>query len=302
MKCLCCGKDVYVGDWHKSCIKKMFGQDVIPNIEINLDDESSKQLLNGKGVTGVQPKFSKTISVISAKKTVKYSYEFILKPNTNEYPNIAECEALVMSMARCSKIETPLFGLIKDKRGEYVYIVKRFDRINGEKIHVEDFCQLLGTPTEYKYIGSYEKCARNIIDKYSTQPGLDKSYFFERILFSYITLNSDMHLKNFSLIEEENRNRMSPQYDLLPVQLIYPDSEDTALTLNGKKKNLRRKDFIIFGESIGLVKCEKMIDKYIGMVDTYVSLIEESSLDDKTKLKFINAMKDRINKLKKNNA
>lgn len=66
-----------------------------------------------------------------------------------------------------------------------------------------------------------------------------------RIIFSYLTLNSDMHLKNFSLIEQDEI-KLSPQYDLLPVQLFVDDNEDLALTLNDKKKNLERRDYNIW--------------------------------------------------------
>ena len=112
---------------------------------------------------------------------------------------------------------------------------------------MEDFCQLSGRLTQDKYRGSYERCAE-IIRKHSVRFGFDLSEFFFRLVVCFVTGNSDMHLKKFSLVEKTPGQRdfvLSPAYDLLPVNIIMPeDPEETALTLNGKKSNLRRKDFL----------------------------------------------------------
>lgn len=93
----------------------------------------------------------------------------------------------------------------------------------------------------------YEKCGK-IVKQYSYQTGLDLSELFLRVVFSYIIGNSDMHLKNFSLIESAPGSRrfsLSAAYDMLPVNIVLPeDSEELALTLNGKKE--------IFAEEISL--------------------------------------------------
>ena len=178
------------------------------------------------------------------------------------------------------------FGLIKDNNDNFVYITKRFDRFNGHKIHVEDFCQLLGFPTENKYQGSYEQCVKKVINKFSNYKQLDIVEFYMRIIFSYLTLNSDMHLKNFSLIEQDEI-KLSPQYDLLPVQRFVDDNEDLALTLNGKKKNLKRIDFIIFGNTIGVIKPERIIDLLLSYEADFYTIINESILSYDLKKQFI---------------
>jgi serine/threonine-protein kinase HipA len=76
-----------------------------------------------------------------------------------------------------------------------------------------------------------------------------------RILFCFITGNSDMHLKNFSLIEDapgSRQYRLSPAYDLLPVNIVSDDDEETALTLRGKKRRLKRPDFEALASSCGI--------------------------------------------------
>lgn len=118
-----------------------------------------------------------------------------------------------------------------------------------------------------------------------------------RIIFSYLTLNSDMHLKKFSLIEQEEI-KLSPQYDLLPVQLFVDDNKDLALTLNGKKKNLKRSDFIIFGNTIGVIKPERIIDLLLSYEKYFYTIIKESILSSDLKNHLIRQMSDRFIRLR----
>lgn len=303
MKCLCCNKELAKDEvlWHKSCIKHFFGSDTIPVISSQIDSDVETNISQGKSVTGVQPKLSYTkVNQIGNKKTTTFfQNDYIIKPNTKEFREIAEAEYVVMTLARMVKIRVADFGLIKDDKDNYVYIVKRFDRDNGHKIHVEDFCQLLELPTENKYQGSYEQCAKKVIMKYSNLIQFDLVEFYIRIIFSYLTLNSDMHLKNFSLIEANNIT-LSPQYDLLPVQLLVNDNEDLALTLHGKKKNLGRNDFITFGKNINILKPERIIDNLLGYENFFYKTIQESILSPDLKEKFIKKMIIRFKRLKAN--
>ena len=122
---------------------------------------------------------------------------------------------------------------------------KGLDRDHDRQYAMEDFCQLSNRVTADKYKGSYENCGR-IIRKYSRNVGLDNTELFYRLLFCFVTGNSDMHLKNFSLIEDKPVTRThllsSPAYDLLPVNIIMPsDKEQMALTVNGKKETYERR-------------------------------------------------------------
>lgn len=321
MKCLCCGKEILnkqemLSKWHDKCIKKFFGLEILPSIEIN--KENLKELVikyTNMGITvpGVQKKLSLfLLNDDNPRLTLKdYPIGYILKPQTEEYELLPEAEYLVMSMAREIHIKTVPFSLIelKSNGNELAYITKRIDRVNVSdkslKLAMEDFCQLENRLTVDKYKGSYERCAA-IIKKYSSSEGLDLSEFFFRIVFSFITGNSDMHLKNFSLIEtgyNTGEYRLSEAYDLLPVNIILTeDKEELALTLNGKKRNLRRNDFIKFGETIGLSRksIEKMIEKIISYKDKFINLCDESYLTDKMKKQFKELLNDRIERLSKN--
>lgn len=308
MRCLCCGKVLKneSDNWHKVCIKKFFGTNILPKIDSCLLNDTIEKLgdsiiENNKSITGVQKKLSLHLSndQLPLRLTLLgYPQGYILKPNSEEFTYIAEAEHLVMTMADFCGILTAQHALIKIK-DNMSYITKRVDRKEKNKIHMEDFCQLSGRLTEYKYSGSYEKCAK-IIEKYSINPVLDKTEFFYRLLFCYITGNSDMHLKNFSLIDSEGGYVLSPAYDLLPVKIIINDLDDLALTLNGKTRNITKKDFLEFAENIGIpsLAANKLIKKIIKLENEFISLINESFLPEDVKYTFINFVTDKINILK----
>lgn len=315
MKCLCCGKIIRENadiqekenSWHNRCIKSFFGTMHMPIIDIS--EEQLEELANdtvNKGLTvpGVQKKLSLHLSGVNdARLTmVNYPTGYILKPQTEEYNSLPEFEDLAMRLAEISGIQTVPHALVKID-GNFAYITKRIDRdIRKDKVlmyAMEDFCQLSNRLTQDKYKGSYEGCGR-IIAKYSSTPGLDMSELFMRVVFSFIIGNSDMHLKNFSLIEIEpaGRNfRLSQAYDMLPVNIILPqDEEQMALTINGKKRNIKKKDFKILAEKCGIQEtaAEKMMKKLCTFREQYMEQCEESYLSDELKEKTKDLIDERI--------
>lgn len=313
MKCLYCGK--HIDDkatphekktcWHSSCAKRFFGTKEVPSIDIT--DEQFLQIADAtvkKGLTvpGVQKKISLHLEedVGNRLTIVDHPTGYILKPQTTEFRFLPEYEDLAMRLAENAGIKTVPHGLIKVK-DNYAYITSRIDRrITKRETRIyamEDFCQLSGRLTQDKYRGSYEGCGR-IIKKYSAFPGLDLSELFIRVVHSFIIGNSDMHLKNFSLIETNPATReytLSRAYDILPVNVIMPeDEEELALTLNGKKRNIRKKDFLLFAKSCNLTEhaAEKILSRLTSLRETYVKQCEESYLPQD----LVKAMKDIINK------
>ena len=149
-----------------------------------------------------------------------------------------------MNLAAIAKIDTVPHTLIRLASGELAYLTKRIDRDGKQKFHLEDMCQLSGRLTEAKYRGSYEQIGKVIL-AHSTNPGFDIITFFEIVVFCFLTGNNDMHFKNFSLFKHPRMGYvLSPAYDLVASELaVEGDDEELALTLNGKKKKLKRKDF-----------------------------------------------------------
>ena len=316
MNCLCCGKPIIetaseqekaVG-WHNRCVKRFFGTKTLPDIDVSeevLEQLAIESTNKGLTVPGVQKKMSLHLDNSGATPRltlVNYPTGYILKPQTKEYPCLPEAEYLVMQMAEKAKIKTVPHALIRIKAQDnaLAYITKRIDRRDGKKLAMEDFCQLDGRLTEDKYKGSYERCAK-IIRKYSSRAGLDITELFIRVVFSFIVGNSDMHLKNFSLIEtDENSGNyiLSDAYDMLPVNTVNPaDTEQTALTMNGKKRNLHRNDFLKFADAcqIDRTVAGKIIDRLKGYKNELIKETEQSYLTDELKESLIALMKERIN-------
>ena len=113
-------------------------------------------------------------------------------------------------------------SLIRMANGELGYITKRIDRTkNGEKVDMEDMCQLTLHPTEYKYKGSHEQIAKAIM-QYCDMPKLELANYMQLLLFCFVTGNNDMHLKNFSIYRPKNIYQLAPAYDLLNIAIANP--------------------------------------------------------------------------------
>ena len=206
-----------------------------------------------------------------------------------------------MRLARHFGISTVPFALIRLADDTLAYISKRIDReeVADRKIGMEDFCQLSRLMTEDKYRSSYERCA-TIIRTYSVQSGLDIIEFYMRIIFSFLSGNSDMHLKNFSLIELERGWTLSPAYDLVNTTLLLPDdTEETALTLHGKNRRLTHEDFLAFGKHIGVpdVVIRRLNTRISDLWPLMRTTIESSHLPGLSKVRFISIVEDRMARL-----
>lgn len=315
MNCFCCGKPLKTENdngWHKACIKRFFGTTHIPEIEIDekaLESLAAQSTSKGLTVPGVQKKLSLHLSTDNHNPRltlVNYPTGYILKPQVREFECLPEAEQLVMTMANATGISTVPHALIKSG-DNLAYITKRIDRIFGKTevkmLAMEDFCQLDLRVTADKYKGSYERCAK-VIGRYSSQIGLDMAELFMRLVFSFVVGNSDMHLKNFSLVETDEASNtfvLSPAYDLLPVNVIMPeDTEEFALALNGKKTHIRKKDFFVFAEECGVSKAsaEKMIAKIVSMKPKYIDMCNGSLLPDHLKERFAELIEQRCKVLK----
>ncbi|HCS20061.1 MAG TPA: toxin HipA [Bacteroidetes bacterium] len=287
-RCLYCYQILLEGetDFHASCSKKMFGTvepPVLPYTEEQMAELAGEIIQSQSTITGVQAKLS--LHLASAERPnlpKKFTIVglwggYILKPPTTHYQQLTEVEDLTMHLAELAGIKVVPHSLIRMASGNLAYITKRIDRYKKEKLHMEDMCQLTERLTEHKYQGSHEQIAKAII-KYSNTPGLDLVNFFEMVLFSFLTGNADMHLKNYSLLYQFERGPvLSPAYDLVATALVNKaDDEDLALTLNGKKKKIKKQDFIFAMNTVKLdnkqqanifKKMEKAIPKWLDFID-----------------------------------
>ena len=287
MTCLYCYKESD-SDFHTSCSKKIFGVASPPTVPFTEEDllGLAEQMIKGKStITGVQPKLSLHIEKPDNEPEklaiVGLWGKYILKPQSPKWEELPQIEDLTMHLAGLSNIRTAEHSLVRLGSGELAYITRRMDRIDGTKRHMEDMCQLLGRLTEDKYKSSHEQIAREI-KRSSVNPGLDLVRFYELTLFSFLTGNADMHLKNFSLIKnDQGLYELAPAYDLVASALVVEgDDEELALTLCGKKKRLRKSDFFSAMTSSGIPDkaAENILNKYAKLPKKWLDFINQSFL------------------------
>lgn len=321
--CLFCGEQLNTESeeelkiqWHSKCIRSFFKTNRMPDIDVStggLEALVVKTVSKGLTVPGVQKKLSLHLSQeggVPRLTMVDYPTGYILKPQSETFRALPEAEHFVMKLAPEFGIKTAPCALVKlqDDTGDtYAYITARVDRIissgKTEMLAMEDFCQLGQRLTLDKYKSSCEKVGK-ILLKYSSNPIIDSSELYMRLLYCYLTGNSDMHLKNFSLIETKAGSRkfvLSPAYDLLPVNVVMPeDTEEVALSLNGKKRNLTRNDFLDYAEGLGInpIASKKIMDKYLSMEEMALGEIEKSFLPDDMKESMAKLMRYRFERLR----
>lgn len=295
--CLFCGKPLTNEslDWHPACIKRMFGSTTLPTLDLDQNKIIDENIGEGKTVPGVQKKFSYSLLKENRRQTFKVlNNEYIIKTESENIEDIVMHEWVGMKLANICGIKTVDCGVL-NKKGQNYFITKRIDRNNGEKLPMEDFCQLSELQTEYKYNGSYEMCYKKVIKRFSDYPTLDKLYFYKIVLFSYIIGNTDMHLKNFSLYEINDKYQLTPAYDLVPVLLVFPQ-EEMALTIHGKNKQITKNDFRAFGMNMDITEdlIDQLNDTIISKKGKMINFINSSPLNEKQKEKFVNLINQRI--------
>ena len=294
-------------DFHPQCAKRFFGSTAVPAFPYKHSEikELAKEVVRSQtAVTGVQAKLSMDIEKVQHETRftiVGLWGRFILKPQTELYPHLPELEDLTMHLAEATHIQVVPHTLVRFADGELCYLTRRVDRTpKGEKIPMEDLCQLSQKLTEHKYRGSHEQIAK-LIMHYSSAPKLDLVRFWEVVLFSWITGNSDMHLKNFSIYSPFSDNyQLAPAYDLLNTLLVMPsDKEELALTLNAKKKKIKLQDFVSAMTNSGLESkvIQNMFQRFRSAEEKWYDWIENSFLPQEMKTGYMTMIKERMNRL-----
>ena len=306
-KCLYCyqplkGDEV---DYHPGCARKIFESAGVPNLPYTRDNikELAKEIVAASTtVPGVQAKLSLDITRGTKGEPQRFTIvglwgKFILKPQTDRFAILPENEDLIMHLAEAAGIKTVPHSLIRFADGELCYITRRIDRTrNGEKIAMEDMCQLTERQTENKYKSSYEQVGK-AIRKYSTNAQLDMVDFLELVYFSWLTGNNDMHLKNFSLYSPAGEPVLTPAYDLLSAVLSNPaDDEELALNLNGKKKRMKDADFKAAYRTCGVpeIVFDRVKKKYLDLLPKFEEEIQCSFLSDELKTAYIELLHKRL--------
>lgn len=279
----------------KKLLQKIFGVSQCPIIDFGLNEISQKaQDMTGKlSISGAQPKLSVKFDKRKNILIPAPGGEYLLKPQTSSFPNLPENEQCCMDIAEKIGINVPAHCLVALKDKSLAYLVKRFDRKNAEKIHQEDFSQIL--EKRDKYSGSVEQVGRKL-QEISAVPGLDVQLFFERVVFYFLIGNGDAHLKNYSIAYlDDGQIRLTPAYDIVCSRLVIQD-HDSALMINGSSDNLGRKDFDAFAEHFK-IPAKVCYDKFIGKIKLMEEMVRLSMLDKNKQEQFIAIIQERYQRM-----
>ena len=287
-----CGNNKYSEKGLRMIAPKLTHLNDLPYTAAELRQEAANRAKK-LSIQGVQPKLSATISVVEQEfKIVDQFGTYIIKPQNDLFPELPQNEDVTMRMAKVFGLDVPFHGMLYAKDGSLSYFIKRFDRYGkGKKLATEDFAQLTGNTRDTKYRFTMEKLVP-VIDEFCSFPAIEKADFFKRILFCYVTGNEDMHLKNFSLITKNGKTTLTPIYDFLNSSIaIKNPEEEIALTLKGKKSNLKATDFIDYYAKERLQLNEKTVITILEQMQKatpkWKVLLEISFLSDEMKEKYL---------------
>ncbi|OUR98976.1 hypothetical protein A9Q84_05460 [Halobacteriovorax marinus] len=295
-RCLFCYEDLLKGEFHEKCSKLFFNSSEPPKIQLTeevLRELSSLNIKDGLTIPGVQKKISLSLNENAKQSRLTLTHlsgNFILKPK-GSIPHIPENEDLILKLARSYGLPTTESTLIYLDNDEFALLIKRFDRTkSGEKIHMEDFCQIFDQVTDRKYTGSYQKVAKTLREYcFNNAPSEQVLKLFELVIFSFIVGNSNLHLKNISVLHTDGPT-LAPTYDLLSFEIFQEDfkerdNEQMALSINGKKNKLMREDFDILAKRLEIK--EKVRDyvykKFSSQLDSWDKIISKSFLSNRKK-------------------
>ncbi|MDC7234686.1 MAG: HipA domain-containing protein [Spirochaetales bacterium] len=269
-------------------------------------------------ISGIQQKLSlKRDSENKLVMTAKAG-EYILKPSPEAFPHAAENEQCAMALSHLAGIPTAVCALIPFSDGEFAYLTRRYDRIEGKKLHQEDLAQGFNISSSGKYSKSYEECLALVHSMSGGKMAVVRE-LYKRIIFAWLIGNDDMHLKNISLIrKEDNRtpfyDSLTPSYDqlfassfsnslkigYLALDLLKEEHGGIFSTGYQKLGYYTSADFKELGYRAGLLPkaIKSVIDHFINLEDDMTDMIFRSYMPDLMKQRAADTLKHRFIALK----
>lgn len=199
-------------------------------------------------LAGVQMKFS------MKEKDGRYNLskgdvlgDWIIKTPSTKHKFVPLNEYTAMSLAGLVGIDIPEIKLVElDKLDNLpqinlpdekeAFAIKRFDRADDQRIHMEDFAQILVKYPHEKYTAANYENIGKVIYGFSGDGLADAQQFARRLLVNILLANGDAHLKNWSfLYSDKVTPRLSPAYDIVTTNVYIENETQYALKL-GKTK------------------------------------------------------------------
>ncbi|MEL0583977.1 MAG: type II toxin-antitoxin system HipA family toxin [Candidatus Thiodiazotropha sp. (ex. Lucinoma kazani)] len=210
-------------------------------------DNNDKE--NKFSLAGVQMKFS------MKEKDGRYNLtkngelgDWIIKTPSTKHKHVPLNEYTAMHLAALAGVDIPDIKLIELNKldnlpqinlpdEKLAFAIKRFDREGNTRIHMEDFAQVLVKYPHEKYnSASYEQIGKVLYD-FSGDGLADAQQFARRLLVNILLANGDAHLKNWSLLyQDQITPRLSPAYDIVTTSVYIEDEKEYALNLGKTKK------------------------------------------------------------------
>ena len=173
---------------------------------------------------------------------------------------------------------------IYSNAGENHFMTKRFDRVEGKKIHMQSLGAMAHISYKEPRLCSYEMAAAYMREM--QLPMIDIEQFFSRMVFNCIAVNQDDHVKNISfLMDRSGKWRLSPAYDVTySYDVTNKWLSAHQMTINGKKSNINLIDLLEVGEKMGLKKkkCMDIISRISLVVDDFEKYANEANIREKT--------------------
>jgi HipA-like C-terminal domain./HipA-like N-terminal domain. len=207
-------------------------------------------------------------------------------------PEYTTIEYAYYKMALKAGIEMNECRLFKEN-GYHHFMTKRFDRVHGNKLHM----QTLGAIAQIDYntpgLCSYEQAA-----SYMRQMGLDAKdieQLYRRMVFNVIAVNQDDHVKNISfLMDKSGKWKLAPAYDMtFSYNVSNKWLSAHQMLINGKKSGITFEDLVASGSSmdISTKRCNGIIKEVADSVDSWMQIADEVGIREKTALGINNIIK-----------
>lgn len=302
---ICLGDDPDEGLYHGRCLEGLFGAALVPDLDFDLTSFPAEVRATHDqiSVSGVQRKALVTLSADRRALVLadRGASLYILKPQTERYPNVPENEHLTMRIAGELGLLVPPLGLFRLRDGTWAYLVRRFDRTGDHpprKRQQFDFCQLLSRSPERKADGHAEECAE-LVRRHTADPSGSLRRLFQLFVASFWLGNGDLHLKNLSLLADHaGRYDLSPAYDLLNTTLYKIHSQ--LLAISGRRDDVTRAHFLRFGTgACGLAPdlAGAIIDAICSAQERAAELVDRSFLPAQHKAPYKQALAKRTRAL-----
>lgn len=189
-----------------------------------------------------------------------------------EYAYYLMAKAAGINMTECQLLE---------ENGRAHFMTKRFDRVNGKKLHMQSLCGVahydFNMPGAYSYEQAFEVMRKMRLSK------SDATEQYRRMLFNIIARDLDDHTKNISFLMDSNGQwKLSPAYDV-----IYSHNSsgkwtnEHQMSANGKRDHFTKEDLKLIGESISVNKTEEIINDVISAVNNWKEYAKEANVSNK---------------------